>query len=508
MVSADILTVGSSEPYSSIQAAINAASPGDLIKVYAGTYTEDIDIDISLELMGMGGVTVVGTSTLSPPDVLINADDVAIHGFTFKSPNVGSGKVSTAFFINGTGNEVYNNSFISRASGSGRNNVVETRNGGDVSRLSLYNNTFSGTPDVGYTGICIYPDLGFENVTLRNNTFMGHITNAVTVKRNSTYIIEGSITNQQSTLIGIGIDIHAQTYITGVMVEGFDEGIAIQADSAVTSSTIKDNKQGLVVKGVSNIEVHYNSFLGNNIDLENEVLEEVNATLNWWGTTDIVMILNSIKGKVYAEPWLDGVNGNPVSFVGPQGETGPQGIQGVQGIQGPVGATGATGPAGADGIDGINGTDGVDGINGTDGATGPIGPTGPKGSKGVQGDTGPQGPRGATGPKGTTGQQGPKGLDGEDGLMGPEGPQGLQGVDGDKGEDGAVGSQGPIGPTGTKGAQGESGETGPTGPKGETGPQGPTGPQGDASTVILSYLGIALGIISLLAILYVSWSQS
>ena len=86
--------------YTSIQSAINAASSGDVIEVYTGTYTEDIVINISLELLGVGDVTIVGTEFTTPPDIHINADEVKIHGFTFKSPIVPSGGSSTALFIN------------------------------------------------------------------------------------------------------------------------------------------------------------------------------------------------------------------------------------------------------------------------------------------------------------------------------------------------------------------------------------------------------------------------
>src|SRR4051794_4140221 len=45
-------TAGTGAQFSSIQAAVNAASPGDTIKVAAGTYNETVTVDKSLNIVG------------------------------------------------------------------------------------------------------------------------------------------------------------------------------------------------------------------------------------------------------------------------------------------------------------------------------------------------------------------------------------------------------------------------------------------------------------------------
>nr|MQY62610.1 hypothetical protein [archaeon] len=44
MVYADTLTVGTGKTYATITEAIDVADDGDVIEVYAGTYTEDLSI--------------------------------------------------------------------------------------------------------------------------------------------------------------------------------------------------------------------------------------------------------------------------------------------------------------------------------------------------------------------------------------------------------------------------------------------------------------------------------
>lgn len=72
----------------SIQAAIDAANPGDVIEVEAGTYTENVTVNKSLTLLGANADAVCGArgaeSVISPASGLpvnITADGVVFNGF-------------------------------------------------------------------------------------------------------------------------------------------------------------------------------------------------------------------------------------------------------------------------------------------------------------------------------------------------------------------------------------------------------------------------------------------
>jgi hypothetical protein len=81
--------------YPTIQAAINAAKPGDTVKVLPGTYTEQLIIDKSITLLGSGEAsTFINEPTTIVPDSLgyfwgvhvANNAKVTISGFTFSTP--------------------------------------------------------------------------------------------------------------------------------------------------------------------------------------------------------------------------------------------------------------------------------------------------------------------------------------------------------------------------------------------------------------------------------------
>jgi parallel beta-helix repeat protein len=79
----------------SIQAAVNAASPGDTIQVRPGTYTEQVTIpatkdDLTLKSQTPQSAVIKAPATLTGPVVRVaGADDVEIEGFTVTGPAAG-----------------------------------------------------------------------------------------------------------------------------------------------------------------------------------------------------------------------------------------------------------------------------------------------------------------------------------------------------------------------------------------------------------------------------------
>ena len=70
-------------PGTPLQDAIDGASPGDVLRVHAGDYAENISIDRALRLRGIdgnvgNGYAHVSGDCVSDSAIAVNADDVAI----------------------------------------------------------------------------------------------------------------------------------------------------------------------------------------------------------------------------------------------------------------------------------------------------------------------------------------------------------------------------------------------------------------------------------------------
>ena len=91
--------------YPTIQAAVTAASPGDMVKVCPGLYSENVTISKSLTLLGAGPAAKDRTGDASKESVIaplagigvdVTADDVVIDGFTLVGTTAGSAGLQTS----------------------------------------------------------------------------------------------------------------------------------------------------------------------------------------------------------------------------------------------------------------------------------------------------------------------------------------------------------------------------------------------------------------------------
>ncbi|MCK4969100.1 MAG: right-handed parallel beta-helix repeat-containing protein, partial [Thermoplasmata archaeon] len=83
------LKVGPGETYTEIQDAVDAASSGDTVQVAAGTYDEDIVIDVAIEIHGNTQTNTIINGTRTDNAVTITVSGVEFYKFTIKNSQSG-----------------------------------------------------------------------------------------------------------------------------------------------------------------------------------------------------------------------------------------------------------------------------------------------------------------------------------------------------------------------------------------------------------------------------------
>jgi len=145
------LYVGGDGPgnYTQIQDAIDTASDGDVVYVYAGIYLGNIVINVSIDLRGENkNTTIIDENPdiydpqLIAANIYIFADSVSIIGFTIQNCRPGTGIFLSSSNVHIQGNIFYNNSHGIHFYGLLNSNV------------SISQNIFSHNQNGIYPGVC------------------------------------------------------------------------------------------------------------------------------------------------------------------------------------------------------------------------------------------------------------------------------------------------------------------------------------------------------------------
>lgn len=205
--------------YTTIQAAVNAAQPGDVIRVCAGTYPEQVTITTSLTLRADNGVVVDPSTTQTVTDVAgteaiafvfaVQGANVDIDGFIVDGSNNGLTECSPRLV-----GILYQN-----ASGHIRHNAVRHMNLGSSSSV---NGCQSGN------GIEVETASGSSSsVAVNENSIWDYQKNGITGNEAGT-----ELTADGNTVTGIGPT-------TGAAQNGIQIGFG--AGGTLTNNTIADN---------------------------------------------------------------------------------------------------------------------------------------------------------------------------------------------------------------------------------------------------------------------------
>jgi hypothetical protein len=330
--------------YTTIQAAVNAANPGDTILVDAGTYAESVTVNKSLTIEGaQHGVdarTRSGAESIVDGAVnglnrttsfYITANNVTIDGFTVRDqsdPNqFGAGIVMAS----GTsGVDILNNIITNNAMGIYANSA-----GASLIQYNLFdgNNTVvdgNGNPEPA-GGASIYSEFT-SHLTVDANEFINQTqSNPVIFAATAAGVhqdlqftnnsLDNPVAASAVYCLGItggvfsGNNITTEGHATGIRLGGADSNITItnnNISNVLRGIGVLDDGYGL--GNNSNVVIHLNSITGvlgaGAVDVAASYSGGlVDASGNWWGTG-----IGASPSDATAPAAIDGMTSGPVTI--------------------------------------------------------------------------------------------------------------------------------------------------------------------------------------------------
>jgi parallel beta-helix repeat protein len=287
-VSAAVISVPGD--YSTIQAAVDNASPGDLINVYNGTYPEYVTVGTTLTLQGYGNPIIQGDRDTNQDVVALNADNILFDGFEVTDSDSSHGAIG----ISGAG-VVIRNCTVTENEGQGI--YVHGASNAIIQDCVVTDNGFGGGDDQG-----IYLDAA-TNVTVERTTIAGSASNNIYMTSSTLCTIRENVFSSgadwyESILVRSGSsqntiadnEIRDSQYATGIYVDTSSGNII--TGNTISNCSVESGYGGIV------LSVSHDTVCSGNI-IENCGNEDgaANAGIYITGSDNAIVSSNTITGS-------------------------------------------------------------------------------------------------------------------------------------------------------------------------------------------------------------------
>ncbi|MGA7720279.1 MAG: right-handed parallel beta-helix repeat-containing protein [Ignavibacteriaceae bacterium] len=295
------------EPDQTIQPSINLANTGDIVYVFAGTYSGNLTISTGITLVSASGsssTTISGTS--GSPAIIISADGVTVNGFTITN-NSGKTGVQTGNSNTTITNNIITNIGVSDATAGSDFGIVVQPLLLSIRNINISGNIIShiiGTAGSTKTagGIFIGASGTFVNVTdlLVQNNVIDSVTTSPSAHGAYGILIDLGYLSTGQTDSAI-ISNNTISYLTGLWahgigLEGNTPNILIQGNFISYLTDYKSPTDAYAIDFQYNPSMNTANLQQNHFDnvsggvymdsasLANYPSEKVNAINNWWGS--------------------------------------------------------------------------------------------------------------------------------------------------------------------------------------------------------------------------------
>jgi parallel beta-helix repeat protein len=289
--------------FTGIQDAINNASMGDTIIVHSGVYYENVVVDKSVTLKGIGYPIV--DARRSGSAIRLTADGITLVGFTAtysgSSPNAGIKVTSNNNTL--TGNNVSNNNEEGIILSSSSNNIITgnnvssngvfplSSNGVGIYLYSSSNNTITGN-NVNSNGVCF---LSCNGAGI-----------ALTLSSNNTITGNNACNNKDS---GISLWYSSNNTITGNNAcNNNGNGFWIwffSNNNTITGNNVNNNSiNGIGLSFSSNNHIYLNNFISNTDNVYSNNLNNI-----WNSTEEMTYTYDGTTYESYIGNYWDDYEG-------------------------------------------------------------------------------------------------------------------------------------------------------------------------------------------------------